>query len=335
MWHTPQGPREDDGPRFARTLARRRSLTSLAPGHPVVPLICYAAARPGIGGVLGGDVSGPLPFVPDPLAVVATGQHMANETGRTVFATVLSNSVGPARYNDPETYINLVTDARGRAHRWVMFRPEPAGEVLDGRAREVGLHTGRGPAPDTVRERTLRLVRALREIFGPTVDESAEYPELLRGMGALDLMHEADPALNRDGARRFTLDLYEQILARHRSAGLTPGRYRRSPRTTTAACSPRPCGRLDAGQRGPLSDWLALPHLAHLLAGLAASPQRGHVARQILGLDATVPVGETEWSRLVWASFKVATVTSRVDRGAFAAAVLHLPAPTRPGSAKR
>lgn len=125
MWHTPQGPREDDGPRFARTLARRRSLTSLAPGHPVVPLICYAAARPGIGGVLGGDVSGPLPFVPDPLAVVATGQHMANETGRTVFATVLANSVGPARYNDPETYINLVTDARGRAHRWVMFRPEP------------------------------------------------------------------------------------------------------------------------------------------------------------------------------------------------------------------
>ncbi|MYS52493.1 hypothetical protein GTW46_20905, partial [Streptomyces sp. SID6013] len=36
VWHTPQGPREDDGPRFARTLARRRSLASLAPGHPVV-----------------------------------------------------------------------------------------------------------------------------------------------------------------------------------------------------------------------------------------------------------------------------------------------------------
>ncbi|MFD8266027.1 lonely Cys domain-containing protein, partial [Streptomyces althioticus] len=327
MWHTPQGPREDDGPRFARTLARRRSLTSLAPGHPVVPLICYAAARPGIGGVLGGDVSGPLPFVPDPLAVVATGQHMANETGRTVFATVLANSVGPARYNDPETYINLVTDARGRAHRWVMFRPEPAGEALDRRARAAGLHTGTDPAPDAVRERTLRLVRALREIFGPTVDENAEYPALLRGMGALDLMHEADPALNRDGARRFTLDLYEQILARHRSAALTSGPVPPVTPDDHRRLLTEAAGRLDNGQRGPLSDWLALPHLAHLLAGLAASPQREHLARQVLGLDATAPVGETEWSRLLWASFKVAMVTSRVDRGAFAAAVLHMPAP--------
>ncbi|MEU0462310.1 hypothetical protein, partial [Micrococcus luteus] len=43
--------------------------------------------------------------------------------------------------------------------------------------------------------------------------------------------------------------------------------------------------------------------------------------------DAAAPVGESEYSRLVWASFKVALVTSRVDRGAFAAAVLHLPAP--------
>ncbi|WP_331462736.1 lonely Cys domain-containing protein, partial [Streptomyces sp. Z38] len=327
MWHTPQGPREDDGPRFARTLARRRSLTSLAPGHPVVPLICYAAARPGIGGVLGGDVSGPLPFVPDPLAVVATGQHMANETGRTVFATVLANSVGPARYNDPETYINLVTDARGRAHRWVMFRPEPAGEALDRRARAAGLHTGTDPAPDAVRERTLRLVRALREIFGPTVDENAEYPALLRGMGALDLMHEADPALNRDGARRFTLDLYEQVLARHRSAALPPGPVPPVTPDDHRRLLTEAAGRLDNGQRVPLSDWLALPHLAHLLAGLAASPQREHLARQVLGLDATAPVGETEWSRLLWASFKVAMVTSRVDRGAFAAAVLHLPAP--------
>ncbi|WP_446047861.1 lonely Cys domain-containing protein, partial [Streptomyces olivaceus] len=327
VWHTPQGPRQDDGLRFARTLARRRSLASLAPGHPVVPLICYAAARPGVGGILGGDISGPLPFVPDPLAAVATGQHMANETGRTVFATVLSNSVGPARHNDPQSYINLVTDARGRAHQWVTFRPEPAGDELDLRARLAGLHTDTGPVPEPVRERTLRLVRALREIFGPTVDESAPYPDLLRGMGALDLMHQADPALNRDGAHRFTLDLYEQILARHRSAAHAPGPVPPATEDDHRRLLTEAAARLGTGQPGPLSDWLALPHLAHLLAGLAASPQREQLARQILGLDAAAPVGESEYSRLVWASFKVALVTSRVDRGAFAAAVLHLPAP--------
>ncbi|MGW5372919.1 lonely Cys domain-containing protein, partial [Streptomyces sp. NPDC004011] len=326
IWHTQQGELRDDGPTFARRLARRRSLASLAPEHPVALLVCYAGAAPGIGDTPGFHIEGPPPFVPDPLASVPVGQDTANETGRTVFATVLTNAVVQRR-NDSEPYIALHTDARGRTYEWVMFRPEPAGDALDRRARDAGLHQGPDPAPQAVRERTLRLVRALRQVFGPTVDETPEYPELLRGMGALDLMREADPALDRDGARRFTLDLYEQILTRYLGGGLPPGPTPRFTPDDHRSLLTEAARRWDAGRRGPLTDWLGLPHLVHLLTGLASSPQREGMARRVLGLDATAPVGEAEWSRLLWASFKVASVTHQSDAGTFAAAVLHLRAP--------
>ncbi|WP_221361612.1 lonely Cys domain-containing protein, partial [Streptomyces sp. REN17] len=326
VWHTPQGGRTDDGPRFARTLARRRSLASLAPEHPVVLLICYAATAPGIGEMHGLHIDGPLPFVPDPLASVAVAQHTANETGRTVFASVLMNSLEHRSTGPAGMPVNLQTDARGRAHDWVMFRPEPAGDALDRRARDAGLHWGPGPVPPQTRERTLRLVRALRRLFGPTVDDTPQYPELLRGMGALDLMHEADPRLNRDGARRFTMDLYEQIMIRHSGAApsgpvprFTPDAHRRL--LTEAA------QRWAGGHRGPLTDWIGLPHLAHMLDGLATAPRREGLAREVLGLDAADPVGEAELSRLLWASYRVAVFTAQADRGAFASVVLHLPAP--------
>ncbi|MYS28818.1 lonely Cys domain-containing protein, partial [Streptomyces sp. SID7804] len=328
VWHTPQGRRDDDGPRFARTLARRRSLASLAPEHPVALLICYAATPAGIGEVPGHHVEGPLPFVPDPLGTVAVGQDTANETGRTVFATHSMNSTGQTRPGDPTTYIGVFTDARGRTQPWVMFRPEPAGDALDRRARDAGLHQDPGPVPEATRERTLRLVRALRQVFGPTVDDTAEYPDLLRGMGALDLMREADPRLDRDGARRFTLDLYEQILTAYHAGAVPAGHVPQFTPDHHRSLLAEAARRWDTGARGPLTDWIGLPGLVHMLDGLAASPRRESLARQVLDLDAHDPVGETEWSRLLWASYKVAAATgAHPDRGAFAAAVLHLPAP--------
>ncbi|MFE8008166.1 lonely Cys domain-containing protein [Streptomyces sp. NPDC057418] len=333
MWHTPEGERRDDGPRFARSLARRRSLASLAPEHPVVLLVCYAATPAGIGEMHGLHIDGPLPFVPDPLAAVAVGQDTANETGRTVFATVLMNATVQPRHGDQEPYISLYTDARGRAYHWVEFRPEPAGHALDGRARDAGLHHGPGPATEAVRERALRLVRALRQIFGPTADESPEYPVLLRGMGALDLMREADPQLDRDGAREFTLDLYEQLLTRYH--GLPPGQTPQFTPDGHRSLLTDAARLWDSGHRGPLTGWIGLPHLVHMLTDLASAPHREGIARQVLGLDAMAPVGEAEWSRLLWASFKVATVTAQADPGTFAAAVLHLtgPDPARIGEA--
>ncbi|MEV5136025.1 hypothetical protein AB0K87_37425, partial [Streptomyces sp. NPDC053705] len=93
--------------------------------------------------------------------------------------------------------------------------------------------------------------------------------------------------------------------------------------------------RQDTGPLEPLTRWIALPHLVHMLTDLASTPRREDIARDVLGLDVSAPVGEAEWSRLVWASFKVALVTGQTDPGAFAAAVLHLPAPdpTRFGEA--
>ncbi|MEU1127394.1 lonely Cys domain-containing protein, partial [Streptomyces sp. NPDC005899] len=330
-WHTPDGGRTDDGPRFARTLARRRSLASLAPEHPVVLLVCYAAAPPGIGETPGLHIDGPPPFVPDPLASVAVGQHTADETGRTVFATTLMNAAVQPGHGGQDAYLSLQTDARGRAYPWVMFRPEPAGAELDTRARDAGLHHAPGPAPEAVRQRTLRLVRALRLIFGPTVDDTPEYPVLLRGVGALDLMREADPHLNHDGARAFTLDLYEQVLNGYHTGGLPPGPTAHFTPDSHRDLLTEAARRWDSGARGPLTGWIALPHLVHVLTDLSSAPHREDVARQVLGLGAAAPVGEAEWSRLLWASYKVATVTALLDPAAFTAAVLHphVPDPAR------
>ncbi|WP_371934435.1 lonely Cys domain-containing protein [Streptomyces glycanivorans] len=327
MWHTPQGERTDDGPQFARRLARRRSLASLAPEHPVVLLVCYAAAPPGIGEMHGQHIDGPLPFTPDPLADVAVGQHTANETGRTVFATTLMNAAVQSRNGAQEAYLSLHTDARGRAYPWSMFRPEPTGAALEQRARDAGLHHGPGPVPEAVQERTLRLVRALRQIFGPTVDDAPDHPVLLRGIGALDLMREADPYLDRDGARTFTLDLYEQLLTGYHTGGLATGPAPQFTPDAHRSLLVEAARRQDTGPREPLTRWIALPHIVHMLTDLASTPHREDIARDVLGLDVSAPVGEAEWSRLVWASFKVALTTGQMDQGAFAAAVLHLPAP--------
>uniref|UniRef100_UPI001E3532BE hypothetical protein n=1 Tax=Streptomyces sp. DH12 TaxID=2857010 RepID=UPI001E3532BE len=131
-------------------------------------------------------------FVPDPLAVVSESQHVANETGRTAYGGthMVSFAVRP----DGTFVHRLYTDSRGRRGKWVEHRPEPAGELLDDRARAAGLHTDpEQPVTDAVRERTLRLVRALRQTFGVTIEDDSRYGDLLAGIGALESMRAADP----------------------------------------------------------------------------------------------------------------------------------------------
>uniref|UniRef100_UPI000A6B5513 lonely Cys domain-containing protein n=1 Tax=Streptomyces prasinus TaxID=67345 RepID=UPI000A6B5513 len=116
-------------------LKRRPSLAQLPKDHAVLMEACSSAKPPGVVRTRRGIDD---TFVPDPLAVVSESQHVANETGRTTYGGthMVSFAVLPDR-----TFVHrLYTDSRGRRGAWVEHRPEPAGAVLDDRARAAGLH---------------------------------------------------------------------------------------------------------------------------------------------------------------------------------------------------
>ncbi|MGC8917704.1 lonely Cys domain-containing protein [Streptomyces sp. PG2] len=98
----------------------------------------------------------------------------------------------------------------------------------------AGLHTGPDPVPGHTLDTTLRLVRALRQTFGPRVGEDPSYHDLVRGIGAVERMRSDDPQL-KDVAP-FTLDLFKRAAAANRRDHgdgrvlLDAGAYRGVPR---------------------------------------------------------------------------------------------------------
>uniref|UniRef100_UPI0034DED8E3 lonely Cys domain-containing protein n=1 Tax=Streptomyces sp. PU-14G TaxID=2800808 RepID=UPI0034DED8E3 len=331
-WATAAGPQLVSGIEHARALVRWFSLSQSLPNRTL--LICFSAARPGVGGVvLTGNADGPLPFVPDPLGVVPVGQDVANETGETVYGPLYR--ISTTMNADGEVVVSVWSNVRGEGAFLVKFRPEPKGAALDERARTAGLHRGPRPASEADRQRALRLVRALREVFhDPDIDDRPDYPYLLRGIGALDRMRELDPLLDRDGVRAFTLDLLQRVVrgfgpATSSAAPGTPERIREVLGWADAAWQ--------SGPR-PLSRFAVLPHLATALGRLPAlgTPEAVAAAREILGAGPGQPAGEAELSRLLWSDVRVLELLETLqDRGRFAAALLHLegPDPARFGEA--
>ncbi|MFJ4896111.1 hypothetical protein ACIP5U_40075, partial [Streptomyces sp. NPDC088788] len=135
-------------------------LTALPPERPVL--------------VAGADLAGPLPA--DPLETPLAGQILANGLDRWVWVT--GSGLEP-----------LIAPADGRAGPrlqlaegdwWAGFRPEPSSAEL---ARWAELITGdRGRVPDV-----RRWVRAIRLIYGPTIDDQGTaLISLLGGFKALE-----------------------------------------------------------------------------------------------------------------------------------------------------
>ncbi|WP_137022870.1 lonely Cys domain-containing protein, partial [Streptomyces albus] len=322
-WEGVDGPLRMSGSEHAHALAHWFSRLPSLPDRALI--ICFSAARPGIGGVVTGETVGPLPFVPDPLAVRPVGQRVANQNGATVYAPRLKIDVS-AKLGSPVTVV-MLSNVRGEGAELVKFQPEPEGAALDERARMAGLHHGPGPATEAVRQRALRLVCALREVFAdPDIDDRPDYPDLLRGIGALDLMRERDPGLNRDGARLFTLDLLERVVlgfgpASASAAPVTPERIRDVLGWADAAWQARP---------RPLTRFVALPHVVAALSRLpaAGTPMAEAAARALLDLGPGERVGEAELSRMLWADVRLRELLDTVqDPGRFAATVLHLDRP--------
>ncbi|WP_030593722.1 lonely Cys domain-containing protein, partial [Streptomyces globisporus] len=186
-------------------------VTELAEGHRIKLEVCWSDAA--------GDPTlphldnRPPPAVQDPLEEVSLAQHTANASRRLTEGSLMSSGF--------HTDAHILHDAPGGVvgrRRWV--RPEPLPHELDEMARAAGLHTAEGEASPEVRATTLRLVRALRIVFGPEAEQDkALHARLLRGIGAMETLRANDPALSR--FTPFRMELWTFIA--QRVGGKTPG----------------------------------------------------------------------------------------------------------------
>ncbi|MFF5375817.1 WXG100-like domain-containing protein, partial [[Kitasatospora] papulosa] len=154
------------------------------------------------------------------IAGLPVAQHVANRTGRQVYAP--TTEVGTARGRDGEVRAVLTEGADGPG-RWRLFTPEPKGADLDRAARDAGLHAGPGPADPFARARTLQQIRTLRDVLGPDAEQRPENAELLAGLAYVDGLRwlNADSAA-RYGDGRMTPDLLRRMVTDwHTATGAT------------------------------------------------------------------------------------------------------------------
>jgi hypothetical protein len=164
------------GPQFGEVL--RHWGTKGGRRRPLVLFSCETGRQPEIAGL--------------PVA-----QHVANRTGRTVYAP--TTETGTAKYSEGNVRAVLLDGPDGPGG-WRRFTPEPAGRKLDALARSAGLHRGRGPADVFVRARTLQQVRTLRGALGPDAEQRTDRRKLLRGLAFVDGLRWRTP----DPAGRYT-----------------------------------------------------------------------------------------------------------------------------------
>ncbi|NJQ03980.1 hypothetical protein, partial [Streptomyces zingiberis] len=232
----------------------------------------------------------------------------------------------------PSTASGFSPDARllfdphgGPAGRHVEFFPEPTADELDGLARLAGLHRGSADASVEVRRTTLRLVRALRIVFGPEVEaDRGRYASLLRGIGALETLRSNDPALSR--FTPFRMELW--TAAAELAGGGTADRaaYRKVLDHSAQKLKQQPDAKF--------SENIGIPHLQNAVNQLTKLGEG--LVRNVLGKPAG-PVTRAEVTRVLWAMAGTARRMGALDPAAtegLGRPVLHLP-PTEPWTPQR
>ncbi|MEI5033218.1 lonely Cys domain-containing protein [Streptomyces sp. S1A(2023)] len=265
-----------DGGRYIGGLPE---VTELPEGHRMKLEVCWSdsAGNPALPQL----DNRPAPAVQDPLEEVSLAQHTANVSRRGTEGSLMSSGF--------HTDAHILHDAPGGVagrRRWVV--PEPLPHELDEMARTGGLHTEDGEASPEVRATTLRLVRALRIVFGPEAEQDeALHARLLRGIGAIETLRANDP-----GAEPVH-PLPHGAVDLHRPAG---GRKDPGPRRLPQGPGPgrRPAGA-EAGGRSrrshrrpgdPARDTAGHPvrRAARTERAATARERTGHQARRDAGL---------------------------------------------------
>ena len=315
--------RQARGDQVGEYLQRRPSVRGLAADGVVVLMSCWVGAA--ADGLPRLHATGRAPYVADPLTTLSEAQQVANRIDRTVFAV---DRVYYLTLDKGTRGHGLAATVEGERRTWLELRPEPTGTALDAVIATAGLHSDPGPAPAESRVTALRLVRALRQTFGASVEDDkddvhGEYQRLLRGIGALESMRRNDPKLRDAGP--FTLDLLERAARSHRVRSGGPAESAvdaTDVRALLEAAGTRPAGMA-------LGDFVPLPSVDRALA-LLADGDPGQRAAEVLDLTAG-PVTEVHRQRLLWATVKaVESLEATTDLDALAAKVLHLDASAHP-----
>ncbi|WP_455357457.1 lonely Cys domain-containing protein, partial [Streptomyces sp. SYSU K217416] len=181
----------------AKYIAGLREVRELPQDHQLHEAICWSGSA--------GDprlpqaTHAPSPHVDDSLAGASLSQLVANASRRVTGGFTRASGHAILTILDPQRV--SFSAANGERGRYIRHRPEPLELELDALAREAGLHHGAGEVSAETRETMLRLVRALREVFGHGIEDDrgvpgGRYERVLKGIGALERMRANDPAIS-------------------------------------------------------------------------------------------------------------------------------------------
>jgi hypothetical protein len=320
------------GKDFAAIVKRRPSVKNLSAAQAdgkkrrLFFEACYSAAVSDLPSKWYLSDAAPVPFTLDPLEKVSTAQHLANET-RLIVPTGGTRKAG---FRELELGVVrvLYTDMQGNLAQSPTFWPEPTPETLDDMARKLGLHHEAGPVSDFDRDTALRLVRALRQIFGNDVETHPDYEQMKAGIGAVELMRRADPDLSR-WAPHFTMDLLERVVRAHHNVDRSTA-VEKPQLSQYADTLRRAQAWVEAESRksGPSLSWfVSLPtEVRKVVQHLEAGDRDIYDSdvRETLGLTRAADLESTHYSKYFWVRVAAEEVLTRPgDASAFVSRIVH------------
>ncbi|HBF83222.1 MAG TPA: hypothetical protein DD420_25875, partial [Streptomyces sp.] len=299
----------------AAYIAGLREVRELPQGHRIHLEVCWSASD--------GDPTrpqpsyGPAPHIDDPLGDVSLDQYVANLSRRETDGSTRQTGLDGTRRS-------TMSAADGERGRRVLRRPEPLDHELDQLAREAGLHRTPGAVPPGTRATTLRLVRALRTVFGNEIEDhrgipGGRYEQALKAVGALERLRANDPLISQ--FTPFRMDFLDFFVQEHTGRAPDPAGY--------LALLDHAARRIAADPTARLTDAVPSPALQITVKQLTDAGER--VIRHVQSLPASAALTPRHVASTLWATARVAQMfrpMAPADREAMGRKVLHLDSST-------